>query len=28
MWDGSGWITLRDPAGLLFCTTENSPDAP
>ena len=28
LWDGSGWITLRDPAGLLFCATHNSPDAP
>lgn len=27
-WDGDGWITLRDPAGMLFCTTGNSPDAP
>lgn len=28
MWDGDGWITLRDPVGMLFCTTDNSPDAP
>jgi hypothetical protein len=28
LWDGDGWITLRDPAGLLFCATGNSPDAP
>ncbi len=28
LWDGKGWITLRDPTGLLFCTTDNSPDAP
>lgn len=27
-WSGDGWITLRDPADLLFCVTENSPDAP
>jgi hypothetical protein len=23
-----GWIVLRDPTGLVFCTTRNSPDAP
>ena len=23
---GDGWITLSDPAGMLFCVTENSPD--
>jgi Glyoxalase-like domain len=23
---GGGWITLRDPAGMIFCTTGNSPD--
>jgi hypothetical protein len=28
LWDGRGWITLRDPAGLLFCVTGNSPDNP
>jgi len=28
LWDGDGWITLRDPAGLLFCATGNSPDGP
>ena len=28
LWDGRGWITLRDPAGMLFCVTGNSPDAP
>jgi hypothetical protein len=28
LWDGPGWITLRDPARLLFCVTGNSPDAP
>ncbi len=28
LWTGGGWITLRDPAGLLFCVTGNSPDAP
>jgi Glyoxalase-like domain len=28
LWDGTGWITLSDPAGLLFCATGNSPDAP
>jgi len=28
LWDGHGWITLRDPAGLLFCVTGNSPGAP
>jgi len=27
-WDGDGWIALRDPAGMLFCATGNSPDAP
>ena len=21
-----GWIALRDPAGMIFCTTENPPD--
>jgi predicted enzyme related to lactoylglutathione lyase len=25
---GHGWIVLRDPTGLVFCTTGNSPDAP
>jgi hypothetical protein len=25
---GGGWIVLRDPTGLVFCTTGNSPDAP
>ena len=24
--DGDGWIALRDPAGMIFCTTENQPD--
>jgi hypothetical protein len=24
---GRGWIVLRDPTGLVFCTTGNSPDA-
>jgi hypothetical protein len=28
LWDGDGWITLRDPAGLIFCATGNSPDVP
>ena len=28
LWDGGGWITLRDPAGLFFCVTGNSPDDP
>jgi hypothetical protein len=28
LWDGDGWITLRDPAGMTFCVTRNSPDAP
>lgn len=28
VYDGGGWIALRDPAGMLFCTTGNSPDAP
>ena len=28
LWDGDGWITLRDPAGMVFCVTRNSPDAP
>jgi hypothetical protein len=28
LWDGSGWITLRDPSGLLFCVTGNPPDDP
>jgi Glyoxalase-like domain len=23
-----GWIVLRDPAGMVFCTTSNFPDAP
>ena len=25
---GDGWIVLRDPTGMVFCTTGNSPDAP
>ena len=25
---GRGWIVLRDPTGLVFCTTGNSPDTP
>jgi hypothetical protein len=25
-WDGSGWISLADPNGMLFCTTGNPPD--
>jgi hypothetical protein len=25
---GGGWIVLRDPTGMLFCTTGNSPEAP
>jgi hypothetical protein len=25
---GPGWIVLRDPTGLVFCTTSNSPEAP
>jgi hypothetical protein len=25
---GRGWVALRDPTGLVFCTTGNSPDAP
>lgn len=28
LWTGRGWLTLRDPAGMLFCVTENSPDTP
>lgn len=28
LWSGDGWITLRDPAGLLFCATGTSPDSP
>jgi hypothetical protein len=27
-WTGGGWITLRDPAGLLFCATGQPPEAP
>ena len=27
-WTGGGWITLRDPAGLLFCATGQPPSAP
>ena len=26
--DGDGFVALRDPAGLAFCTTGNDPDAP
>jgi hypothetical protein len=26
--NGSGFVTLRDPAGLAFCVSANSPDAP
>jgi Glyoxalase-like domain len=25
---GGGWIVLRDPTGMVFCTTGNSPDGP
>jgi hypothetical protein len=25
---GDGWIVLRDPTGMVFCTTGNSPEAP
>jgi hypothetical protein len=25
---GRGWIVLRDPTGLVFCATGNSPEAP
>jgi hypothetical protein len=25
---GRGWIVLRDPVGMVFCVTGNSPDAP
>jgi hypothetical protein len=25
---GRGWIVLRDPAGMIFCVTANSPDDP
>jgi hypothetical protein len=25
---GRGWIVLRDPVGMVFCTTGNSPDTP
>jgi hypothetical protein len=25
MWDGAGWITLQDPAGLRFCATSTAP---
>ena len=28
LWTGGGWITLRDPAGLLFCATGQPPEAP
>src|SRR6478735_7494700 len=28
LWTGDGWITLRDPAGLVFCVTGNSPQDP
>jgi predicted enzyme related to lactoylglutathione lyase len=28
LWTGDGWITLRDPAGLVFCATGNSPEDP
>ena len=24
--DGRGWIALRDPVGMIFCTTESQPD--
>jgi hypothetical protein len=25
---GRGWIVLRDPVGMVFCVTDNSPDNP
>jgi hypothetical protein len=25
---GRGWIVLRDPVGMVFCVTSNSPDDP
>ena len=25
---GRGWIVLRDPVGMVFCVTANSPDNP
>jgi hypothetical protein len=25
---GRGWIVLRDPLGIVFCVTDNSPDGP
>lgn len=25
---GRGWIVLRDPVGMVFCVTGNSPDDP
>jgi hypothetical protein len=28
LWPGLSWIALRDPAGLPFCVTGNSPDGP
>ena len=28
LWPGDGWIALRDPLGMPFCVTGNSPDAP
>jgi glyoxalase superfamily protein len=27
LWPGEGWYALRDPTGLVFCVTGNSPDA-
>ena len=28
LWAGDGWITLRDPAGMVLCVTGNSPSDP
>jgi hypothetical protein len=27
LWPGGGWYALRDPTGLVFCVTGNSPEA-
>ena len=27
LWPGDGWYALRDPTGLIFCVTGNSPEA-
>ncbi len=26
LWSGDGWVALRDPVGMVFCVTGNSPD--